>query len=75
MISGGRSPSRRSLSGIIPVAVAPRGRSWFSAIPYGRRSSVMIRLRASAPARAGPYGTNPRRCIVSTLIVTLTIRP
>ena len=35
----------------------------------------MIRDRASAPARDGPYGTKPRRFIVLWFIEMLTTRP
>lgn len=35
----------------------------------------MIRDSASAPARDGPYGVNPRRFIVAWFIDTFTTRP
>jgi hypothetical protein len=39
------------------------------------RSAAITRDRASTPAPAGPYGTNPRRTIVCSFIEMLTIRP
>src|SRR5262249_59451264 len=40
-----------------------------------RRSAAMIRDSASLPARDGPYGTNPARCMVELLTEMLTMRP
>jgi hypothetical protein len=43
--------------------------------PVPRRSAAMIRDRASLPARDGPQGTNPARCIVEWLTEMSTMRP
>src|SRR5579875_2764127 len=49
----------------MPVRVAPPGSSRFTVTPVPARSAAMIRDSASAPARDGPYGTKPRRFMMT----------
>ena len=59
----------------MPVAVAPPGRSRLTVTGVSARSAAITRDSASTAAPDGPYGTNPRRVIVCSLIEMVTIRP
>src|SRR5262245_60597241 len=77
MTSGWISEARFTTdwAGTIRVFTGPPGTSTLAVTPVPARSSAMIATWASLAALEGPYGANPRRIIVSRLVVTLMMRP
>ena len=52
-------------AGIMPVNVAPPGKSALTVTPVPARSCAQMMVSDSSAAFDGPYGEKPARCIVS----------